>query len=311
MAALPLILRLLLASIAVAGVSVLWTPVAAAQDDDEDEDDGDEDDGGDDEESEEEDEDEDEDGDDKDKDPQPPVTAGGLFTKKTYPVAENERPLTLIQGMLEVQAGFNIDLSDLEAFETWFGVVKGRYGLADNLELQFGGTFLLAGTEGGAAGPNKARIDIGIEPSIVYDLVDFRFTVEMPIAQAGAENDFQVDFVVGFPFRYKPAKQFAIVALDRLMTIHTCCKKPDLTAGVGFVIQPVDIVAILLRGEITIPDFNTNFILVPATAAVQLSPNNQFDVGLEFTFANIKQPEGSPFGPFDQRFLQLYGVGRF
>jgi hypothetical protein len=333
MSPLPLVLRLLIAALSAAVVlgdaaAPAAVAHAAVDDDDEDDDGEDEEDGG-----EAEDDDDDEDGDKdtaRDEKDQPPVTAGGLFTKKTYPVAENARPLTLIEGMLELQAGFNIDLSDRKAFETWFANLRGRYGLLDHVELQFGAVFKLAGLEGGAAGPNKARLDLGIEPAIVYDLVDFRFTVEMPLNPGSDSQDaFKMDLVLGFPFRYRPAKQFAIVALDRLMTIHAVGGgKPDLTAGVGFVIQPADIVAILLRGEITIPRFDTRLVLIPATAAVQLSPSNQFDVGLEFTFFNIKptddekaawiaeqQAEGEPMpaelSPIDKRFLLLYGAARF
>ena len=39
----------------------------------------------------------DEGADSADKD-QPPVTAGGLYTKQTFPISQIERPLTLIKG---------------------------------------------------------------------------------------------------------------------------------------------------------------------------------------------------------------------
>lgn len=305
--------RLLATRLALAcSLALCAAPAVARAQDDEDEAGED---GGDEGEEEEEDEEGDgEEGDEaeaKDAADQPPVTAGGLFTKKTYPVAENERPLTLIQGMFEVQLGANVDISALGAFESVFGVLKARYGIADHFELQFGSTTLLAGATGGAIGNNKGRIDIGIEPAIVYDLVDMRITLEMPIQQENAEP-FLVDIALGFPFRYRPDKRVALIALDRLMTIHTSGgKKPDLTAGVGAILQPAPIVAVLLRAEITIPDFNTNFVKVPASAGVQLSPDNRFDLGLEFTFANVKQPDESLLGPFDQRFVLMYLNARF
>ena len=31
------------------------------------------------------------------------------------------------------------------------------------------------------------------------------------------------------------------------------------------------------------PEFNTKLVTVPLTAAAQFSPNNQFDIGIEFT----------------------------
>src|SRR6185436_13061638 len=36
---------------------------------------------------------------------QPPVTAGGLYSKSNYPVSVVERPLTVIEGMTEVHLG--------------------------------------------------------------------------------------------------------------------------------------------------------------------------------------------------------------
>jgi hypothetical protein len=318
MSALLRSVRLALTVLLASGTVALAPRAAVAQDEDEEDDEGaddegDDDGGGDDDGSEAEDEDEDEDegeGEDGEAEEQPPVTAGGLYTKQTYPIAETLRPLTLTEGITEATLGFNIDLSAKQAFETWFGVVEGRYGLADNLELQFGTAFKLAGVEGGAAGPNKGRLDIGIEPAIVYDMVDFRFTAEMPI-NPGTDDPFKLDLVIGFPFRYRPVKQVAVFALDRLMTIHAVGGgKPDLTAGVGAIFQPIDMVALIARAELTVPRFDTEFLLVPATFAVQLTPDNRIDIGLEFTFANVKQPEGSPLGPFDQRFLLLYAAAR-
>src|SRR5262249_29051890 len=72
---------------------------------------------------------EEEDPDDKE---QPPVTAGGLYTMKTYPVRENSRPLTLTQGIVQLRAAIGADLSAKGAFQT-FGVnLEAIYGLRDN-----------------------------------------------------------------------------------------------------------------------------------------------------------------------------------
>ena len=115
---------------------------AWAQDDDDD--DGGDDDGGDDDDDDDDDGgggggDDDEDEDDEegeDDEDQPPVNAGGLYTKQTWPVMENLRPLTLNRGMVEVRAGFNMDLSALNAFETWRVPIAARIGLRDHVELQ-------------------------------------------------------------------------------------------------------------------------------------------------------------------------------
>src|SRR3954468_14997533 len=100
--------------------SVAWhghTHVAYAAGDDDDDDDGGGDDGGgkgdgggDEEEPEEEPEED-----------QPPVTAGGLFTLKTYPIRELSRPLTMTQGITQLRFGVGTDLSAKGAFNS-FGV---------------------------------------------------------------------------------------------------------------------------------------------------------------------------------------------
>jgi hypothetical protein len=133
-----------------------------------------------------------------------------------------------------------------------------------------------------------------------------------------------VGIVVGVPFRLVPKKQFAIVALDKIFTVHTLSgSKPDLNVAIGVVIMPVDIVSIVLRGEFVVPEFNTNFLLIPASATVQFSPNNKFDLGLEFTFASLKltkadeafnESNDNPdddISVFSRRFLQLFVQARF
>ena len=321
-------------------------PAAWAQDeedeegDEEDEEDEDEDGGGGDEEEDE----EDEEGAEEDED-QPPVTAGGMYTKQSWPVMENLRPMTLNRGMFEIRTGFNMDLSALDAFETWRVPIDAKIGLRDHVELQAGIDFLLVTTQskqdafeqfGSLLPPLDAFvINLGLESALYYDLVNFRLALDMPINPGvpGEESPdcetedpgalcgltppvpFTIDIVVGFPFRWAPKKQFAVVGLDKLFTIHTIDgSKPDLTAQFGFVINPIEILAVFLRAEFIVPEFNTNFLLIPASAAVQFSPNNRFDIGLQFGFNNIKPTaadEAADVGPFDRRFLLLYAQARF
>lgn len=264
-----------------------------AQDDDEEE----EDDGGEEEEEEEE-EEEDED--------QPPVTAGGLFTKQTYPQAEIERPLTITKGMAEVRVGIDIDVSAETAFENWGVGFDGRYGFEDNVEGQFHFRSDLN---------NFDSLDVGaaVEASIVYDLVDFRLGLAVPVRKDAMDNtDTNIDFEIGFPFRYAPKPQVAIIALDTFMTINTE-GKPDLTPSVGIIVQPVPMLAIKLHGKVIIVDFNTeagNF-QIPVSANIQFSPTNLIDIGGEFTFPNLKPAEDpvTMEAPnfYDQRMLLLYG----
>lgn len=229
-------------------------------------------------------------------DEQPPVTAGGLFTKKTWPLAELERPLTVIKGMLEVRGGIDIDVGAATAFEGWGADLDVRYGLQDNVEFQAG----LVNTR--FVAPENASTSFGIyaglEAAIAYDLVNIRGLVEIPL-----DPEAKFDLAFGVPFRYKPKPQVGIVALDKIMTIHTDGRKPDLTVGIGIIYQVIPRFAALLRGELVIPEFNTESesIRVPATAAFQYTPNNKLDFGGEFTFGDVESD-----APFDQRSLLLY-----
>jgi hypothetical protein len=317
-------------------------PRAAWAQDEEDEDSGDEEDEEDPDADAEEEEDEEEGEEDEE---QPPVTAGGMYTKSSWPVMENLRPMTLNRGMFEIRTGFNMDLSALNAFETWRVPIDAKIGLRDHVELQAGIDFLLVTTQttqdafeqfGSLLPPLDAFvINLGLESALYYDLVNFRLALDMPINPGVPGNDapdcdtadpaapcgltppvpFTIDIVVGFPFRWAPKKQFAVVGLDKLFTVHTIDgSKPDLTAQFGFVINPLEILAVFVRAELIVPEFNTNFLLIPASAAVQFSPNNRFDIGLQFGFNNIKpteQDDAAEVGPFDRRFLLLYAQARF
>jgi len=270
---------------------------AFAQDDDEEEEDD-------------EDEEEEEEGDEEAED-QPPVTAGGLFTKETYPQAEIERPLTITGGMTEIRVGIDMDVSAAAAFEK-FGVgLDARHGFADNVEGQFHLRSDL----------NKFSnfvVEAAIEAGIVYDVVDFRLAVAVPISKTTTTDPVSGDMTTtsstgfdvafGFPFRYAPKPQVALIALDTFMTINTD-SKPDLTPSVGVIVQPVPMLAVKLKAKIIIVDFNTdagNF-QIPVSLDVQFSPNNKIDIGGEFTFPNLKPP-GDPAPKFyDNRMLLLYG----
>ncbi|HKE14417.1 MAG TPA: hypothetical protein VKB80_06120 [Kofleriaceae bacterium] len=296
-----------------------------------------------------EDEDEGEKGDDKDE--QPPVTEGGLYTKKNYPVGENLRPMTLIKGMFELKAGINMDLNALHAFETMRVPLEARFGLADHVELQGGVDFMVVKNQQDKDSYDRSGepvlpsfddvvLTLGLEAALYYNVVDFRVALEVPINPSadggdpiddpgfgdGLDPPSAVDaaIVVGVPFRLVPRKQFAIFALDKIFTVHTLSgSKPDLNVGVGVVIMPVDLVSIALRGEFLVPEFNTNFLLIPASATVQFSPSNKIDLGLEFTVASLKlskaderqndldPSEDDDVNAFSRRFLQLFVQARF
>ena len=120
--------------------TVGYEPASAfAADDDEEEEDSGDDDGGGDEGGDDGGGDESEDEDEAEAD-QPPVTSGGLFTLKTYPVSELERPLILTQGLLQVRIGAGVDVSAKGAFESYGLSLEGEYGFRDNVSGVFGFT---------------------------------------------------------------------------------------------------------------------------------------------------------------------------
>ena len=75
------------------------------------------------------------DGDDGPEEGQPPVTAGGLFTMKTYPVSELLRPLTMTQGITQLRLALGTDLSAKGAFGTFGANLEGIYGVTDNFSV--------------------------------------------------------------------------------------------------------------------------------------------------------------------------------
>jgi hypothetical protein len=153
---------------------------------------------------------------------------------------------------------------------------------------------------------------------------------------------FSVD--LGFPFRYAIKPEVAIVALQTLMSIdfngvdrdHVITEKsevmdpmtgmmvtqirnvpvgnkatPDLNPSVGIATNPVPPLSVVIFAQLRIPDFDTaaGAFQVPVTGRIEFSPNQKFDLGLEFTLLNVKPPEGQ--SPIDNRFLSLFVQSRF
>lgn len=300
---------------------------------------GDDDEGGDDGDSGSKDEGDDSDADDKD---QPLVTAGGLFTMKTYPVNELLRPLTITQNIGQLRLGLGTDLSSLGAFSSVGLSLEGQYGISDN--------FMVIG--GFTSAYNFAQLGFygGFEGSLLYDLVDIRLAANVhrfaiphlcgdprdgmppagckdPMDMTGAtllplpdgkydagKSQFSLD--LGFPFRYDIKPEIAIIALQTLMSINFNAvagnkATPDLLPSVGVATNPIPQLSLVVFAQLRVVDFNTdagNF-QVPVTGRVEFSPNQQLDIGLEFTLLNIKPPE--PQKPFDNRFLSLFVQSRF
>lgn len=356
---------LLAAALSLGAVALDTQPVFADDDEEEEEeeddaDSGDE--GGDDGEFEEE---EEEDEDAKD---QPPVTAGGLFTMKSYPVREISRPLTITNGIGQVRISTGTDLSAKGAFESFGLSVEGIYGVRDNFSVIAGAT--------NAYNFKQFGFYAGFEGSLLYDMIDIRLAANVhrfaiprycgndPDAPTTCGPDdgalpsgnydaggtqFSID--LGFPFRYAIKPEIAIVALHTLMSIdfngavrgdptmraeglpaycsgigtdmsgmatgadvNNCIEngaKPDLNPSLGVATNPIPPLSVIVFAQLRIPDFDTsagNF-RVPVTGRAQFSPNQKFDIGLEFTLLNVKPPEGQ--SPIDNRFLALFIQSRF
>lgn len=234
---------------------------------------------------------------------QPPVTSGGLFSKANYPSSELARPLTISKGMVELRAGLGTDVSSKTAFESFSGLLEARYGLQDNFELS--ASFALGETlvRGGAA----------IEGSLAYDLLNIRLGAvgsrsETALVSGNTQVRKAFEVELGFPLRYAFKPEFGLVALETLLTFGD--GKPDLTPAVAVVGQPVPSLSVLLRAKMIIPDLDVDAegFVVPGTLAVQTAAGATMDVGLEFTFTNMKPPEGVKF--YDQRELVLYVKAR-
>jgi hypothetical protein len=190
---------------------------------------------------------------------QPPVTAGGLFTMRTYPVSENLRPLTMTKGITQLRLALGTDLSAKGAFNS-FGVnLEGQYGYSDN--------FTLIGGITDAYNFKQFGVYFGFEGSLAYDLLDIRIAANLhrnavphydnfcdpprvpgqttatddPAMDGMCHNadqsvsatqvvdtlpngDFspggmQFSIDIGFPFRYAFRPEVALVALQTLMSI--------------------------------------------------------------------------------------------
>jgi hypothetical protein len=343
---------------------------AYADDEDDEEDDG----GGGDEGGDEEGEGEEGEEEDPDAASQPPVTAGGLFTMKTYPVREISRPLTMTQKIGQIRASLGTDISAKGAFSTGGLSVEAIYGIKDNFSLIGGFT--------NAYNMRQFGVYFGFEGALAYDLVDIRLAANLhrnaltnfsnfcsPVSSADMDNpqfpsqcgamdativnlpngeydagDIKFSIDLGFPFRYAIKPEIAIVALQTLMSIdfngvdrdHVITEKtevmdpstgmmvtqvrnvpagngakPDLNPSIGIATNPVPPLSIVAFAQLRIPDFDTaaGAFQVPVTGRIEFSPNQKFDVGLEFTLLNVKPPEGQ--SPIDNRFLALFVQSRF
>jgi hypothetical protein len=233
---------------------------------------------------------------------QPKVTAGGLFTLKTYPQRENERPLTMTQGMTQVRLALGTDLSAKGAFGTFGANLEAIYGATDNFSIIGGIT--------DAYNFKQFGFYAGFEAALVYDLLDIRVAanvhrsalpnyqnfcspvtasdppnppdattcpsagaavVNLPDGTYGAGNTkFSID--LGFPFRYAIKPEIAIIALQTLISIDFNSARRDHTVP-GVEIDPTT--------QMPVMDANGNPILINTAAPNGVKPDLKPSIGVQ------------------------------
>jgi hypothetical protein len=143
---------------------------------------------------------------------------------------------------------------------------------------------------------------------------------------------------IGFPIRYAIKPEIAIVALQTLISVdfnsvgkdHVLSSpvtgtkadgtpftyqqnsavgngaKPDLNPSIGIAANPIPQLSLVVFGQFRVPDFDTaaGAFQIPVTGRIEVSPNQKFDIGLEFTLLNVMPPEGQ--SPIDNRFISLF-----
>jgi hypothetical protein len=226
---------------------------------------------------------------------QPAVTSGGRYTIVNFPLAELERTLLLVEGILELRLDLAIDMRRGSTFETWTTNLFARYGVNDTLELQ-------AGLDANVIVPDGAENNFGlfaaVEGSIMYDLMDWRVGVGLPV-----NPDFRFDIFFGLPIKVRILKErLAILAFEKILTIHThsvtkptvdnpdakSMAKPDLTISVGFLVQVLRQLAVIARAEVQSVGFEGD-IVVPLSIDGQYTINNRMDVGVSLRLSDLNR----------------------
>jgi hypothetical protein len=126
--------------------------------------------------------------------------------------------------------------------------------------------------------PPQFTLNLGGEFAIAYDLVDFRLTTHWTF-----DPEFLLDLSFGFPFRYKPKPNIAIIALDKIMTIHTDGDRSRISRWARSGLPG----GAAVRGRRSRrghhPGINTDIIVIPATVvpvlAQQDRPGGEFTLG--------------------------------
>ncbi|HEY0195223.1 MAG TPA: hypothetical protein VGC42_29110 [Kofleriaceae bacterium] len=218
--------------------------------------------------------DEDEDG-NVDKD-QPLVTAGGLFTLKTYPVREISRPLTMTQKITQVKLSIGTDLSAKGAFESLGLSLEGIHGVTDNFSVIGGFT--------SAYNTKQYSVYFGFEGALAYDLLDIRLAANLhrfaitrfcgddrlapttcdanstalPDGHYNAAGS-QFSLDLGFPFRYPFSPEIAVIALQTLISIDFNGQERGTPGNRDPLSRPAYCTGVATAGSMATGDMTTTF----------------------------------------------------
>lgn len=249
---------------------------------------------------------------------QPSVYSGGRYTLVNFPEAELFRTLLLVQGVLELRADLGIDMTKGSTFKTWAIALEGHYGLSDTLELQggFATDIVVPDAADGSSGDRAMGLFAAIEGSIMYDLLDWRVGLAVPLSP----GDATVDIFFGLPLKFRILKdRLAILALEQILTIHThstedamgesSLDKPDLTLSLGVLIQILKPLAVIARGTVISVGFESDegAIQFPLQIDGQYTISNRMDVGVALILPNLLFKDASASRkPIDQRAIAFF-----
>lgn len=250
---------------------------------------------------------------------QPSVTTGANYSTSNTPIDEVSRALILPQGNAEAWLSYVFHANEGAVFKLQDLELDIHYGILATLEAQVGffvNTVVPDGTDRGWT------LHLGIEQSIVYNLLDVRVGAE--ILKSGSA-DAQLAFAFGLPFKYRFGSTIAIMGLQDLFVIPVTGDKHDplLNFSLTGVINVIEPLALLITAGFSFDSSNVDTSkALYLQVAGQFTINHNFDIGLalflnNLTFSKPGMPDPmnptaatSTFAGLDARGFLLYVRGR-
>ena len=204
------------------------------------------------------------------------VTVGvGVYTKATWPVSFNARPLTLAKGMVEIQGDALINLSSDRVFKPFAIAPDIYYGVSDKLSvgLTHGVGLCLTGESNGCG---KVYNDVGLDAIFSLSLKE-----NMQIAAHGgldfsALDPFTLALRIGALIKFTSGK--ITIFADPFISIGITEREPDAMAMVALA--------------------NKEAIGIPVTVSFQANEKLNAFARLNFGGLSASNPTGGA-APFD------------